>query len=182
LLSIGAFIAVLFLKPYPNQSEMKKYAIEIKWGVLFTLMMLLWMMLEKGLGWHDEQIEKHYIYTNFVAIPAIAFYVVALIDKRQNYFRGVMTYKQGFISGLIISLIVMLLSPLMQVITSLYITPHYFENVIHYVVEHNEMTQTEAEAYFNLSNYILQSTMFAPIMGVITTAIVAIFVKRKEKV
>jgi hypothetical protein len=175
-------MAVVFRKKYPNQPKMKKYAIEIKWGVLFTLMMLLWMMLEKGLGWHDELIEKHYIYTNFVAIPAIAFYVIALIDKRQNYFQGVMTYKQGFISGLMISFVVMVFSPLTQVITSLYITPHYFENVIKYVVDHNQMTQIEADAYFNLSNYILQSTMFAPIMGVITTSIVAIFVKRKEKV
>ncbi len=160
---------------------MKKYAIELKWGVLFTLMTLLWMMLEKGLGWHDELIGKHHIYTNFVAIPAIAFYIIALIDKRQNYYGGLMTYKQGFLSGLIISLVVMVLSPLTQVVTSLYITPYYFENVIQHVVAHNQMTLEEAENYFNLSNYILQSAMFAPLMGIITTALVAIFVKRKAK-
>ncbi len=160
---------------------MKKYAIELKWGVLFTIMSLLWMMLEKGLGWHDELIGKHHIYTNFVAIPAIAFYIIALIDKRQNYYDGLMTYKQGFLSGLIISLVVMVLSPLTQVITSLYITPNYFENVIHHVVANNQMTLEEAENYFNLSNYILQSAMFAPLMGIITTALVAIFVKRKAK-
>jgi hypothetical protein len=160
---------------------MKKYAIEIKWGILFTAMMLLWMMLEKGLGWHDEHIGKHHIYTNFVALPAIAFYVIALIDKRQNYYNGLMSYKQGFISGVIISMVVMVFSPLTQVITSLYITPNYFENVIRFVVEHDQMTQEEAEGYFNLSNYILQSTIFAPIMGIFTSALVAIFVKRKAK-
>jgi hypothetical protein len=159
----------------------KKCAIEIKWGVLFTLMILLWMMLENGLGWHDEFIDKHYIYTNFVAIPAIAFYVIALVDKRKNYYGGSMSYKQGFVSGLIISLVIMVLSPLSQVITSLYITPHYFENVIRYVVEHKQMSQEEAEKTFNLSNYILQGTIFSPIMGILTTALIALFVKRKAK-
>jgi Protein of unknown function (DUF4199) len=92
-----------------------------------------------------------------------------------------MSYKQGFISGVIISMVVMVFSPLTQVITSLYITPNYFENVIRFVVEHDQMTQEEAEGYFNLSNYILQSTIFAPIMGIFTSALVAIFVKRKAK-
>jgi len=160
---------------------MKKYAIEIKWGLLFTIMMLLWMMLEKELGWHDELIDKHYIYTNFVAVPAVAFYVIALLDKRQNYYHGFMTYRQGFLSGLIISLVVMVLSPLSQVITSLYITPHYFENVIKYIVGQKQMTQEEAVKTFNLSNYILQSTIFAPIMGILTTALVTIFIKRKAR-
>lgn len=159
----------------------KKYAIELKWGVLFTVMTLLWMRLEKGLGWHDELIAKHAIYTNFVALPAIAFYVIALIDKRKNCYNGQMTYLQGFLSGFIISLVVMFLSPLTQVITFMYITPNYFENVIRYVVSQNQMSLQEAENYFNLSNYIRQSTLFAPLMGIATSAIVAIFVKRKGK-
>lgn len=75
----------------------------------------------------------------------------------------------------------MFLSPLTQVITFMYITPNYFENVIRYVVSQNQMSLQEAENYFNLSNYIRQSTLFAPLMGIATSAIVAIFVKRKDK-
>lgn len=159
----------------------KKYGIELKWGVLFTVMMLLWLLLEKGLGWHDEFIGKHALYTNFVALPAIAFYVVALIDKRKNYYNGTMSYLQGFLSGVIISLVVMILSPLSQVITFMFITPDYFEHIIQYTVEQNHMTLEQAENYFNLSNYIRQSTLFAPLMGIATSAIVAVFVKRKAK-
>jgi hypothetical protein len=160
---------------------MKKYGIELKWGVLFTVMTLLWMMLEKGLGWHDELIAKHAIYTNFVALPAIAFYVIALIDKRKNYYKGQMSYLQGFLSGFIISLVVMFFSPLTQVITFMYITPNYFENIIRHVVTQNQMSLQEAENYFNLSNYITQSALFAPLMGIATSALVALFVKRKAK-
>ncbi len=92
-----------------------------------------------------------------------------------------MSYKQGFISGIFITVFVTLLTPLMQYITAIYITPHYFANVIDYSVNEGKMTPGEAENYFNLKSYILQSLAFAPVVGLITTAIVAIFIKRKAK-
>lgn len=157
---------------------MKNVKIEIKWALIFAMMGLLWMWFEKICGLHAEHIEKHAIYTNFVAIPAILIYVLALLDKRKNFYKGVMSYKQGFISGLIITVIVALLSPLTQYITSTIISPEYFPNVIKYVVEHGQLTQKEAEAMFNLKLYMIFSMVGALIMGLITTAIVAIFTRR----
>ena len=158
---------------------MKKYSIEIKWGIIFSLVSLAWMFLEKGLGWHDENIAQHAIYTNFFAIVAIVLYVLALLDKRKNYFNGTMTWSQGFISGIIISIVVAILSPLAQYLTHEFITPDYFDNVIAYAVESGAMTQEAAEEYFNLTSYIIQSFFFALVVGVVTSAIVAYFVKRK---
>ena len=92
-----------------------------------------------------------------------------------------MTYKQGFIAGLIITVIVTIFSPLTQWIISTIITPDYFKNVIEYSVKvgyHKSIT--DAEAQFNLSNYIIQSTVWALLMGIITTAIVAAFTKKKS--
>ncbi len=158
---------------------MKKYAIEIKWGLIFVGMQLLWMLMERLTGLHAEHIDKHAIFTNFVAIPAILIYVFALLDKRKNDYNGKMTYKQGFISGLIITLVVTILSPLTQTITSLYIVPEYFTNVINYTVEQSKMTREAAENYFNLKSYILQVLIATPIMGIVTTAIVSLFTRRK---
>jgi len=158
---------------------MNNFKIELKWAFIFMAMMLLWMVLERLAGLHDVHIDKHESYTNFVAIPAILVYVLALLNKRRVYYGGSMSYVQGVISGLIITLIVTLFTPLTQYITSAVITPEYFNNVIKYAVEQGKMTQTEAEGYFNLKNYIIQSTIFAPIMGIVTTLIVAFFVKRK---
>jgi len=56
---------------------MAKYKIEVKWAVIFVIMSLLWMVLEKLTGLHDKHIDKQMIYTNFIAIPAIAVYVFA---------------------------------------------------------------------------------------------------------
>lgn len=160
---------------------MNKIKIEIKWALIFVGMSLLWMLLEKLVGLHSTHIDKHMYFTNLVAIPAILIYVFALIDKKKNAYEGHMTFKQGFISGLIITAIVALFSPLTQWITSTLITPEYFPNVIAYSVESGyHKSLEEAEAYFNLKNYIMQSFIGAIVMGILTSAIVAFFVRSKN--
>lgn len=158
---------------------MKNYTHEIKWALYFALMMLVWMVFERMAGLHDEHIDKHPLITNFVAIPAIAMYVFALRQKREKAYGGHMSYKQGFMSGLIMTLVITILSPLTQYITSTIITPDFFTNAINYAVSEGKMSQTEAEDYFSLTNYVKQTILFTPVMGIVTTAIVAIFVKRK---
>ncbi len=158
---------------------MKDIKIEIKWALIFILASLAWMAIEKALGWHDEKIADHATLTNIFAVPAIAIYVFAMLDKRKNYYHGRMTYKKAFLAGLIITLIVALFSPLTQYITSTLITPDYFSNVIEYAVSSGTMTQPDAEAYFNLKSYMVQSLIGAAIMGIITSAVVAIFTQTK---
>ena len=160
---------------------MKNIRIEIKWALIFAAMSLTWMLIEKLAGLHDAHIDKHPIYTNFIAIPAIAVYVLALNDKRKNFYGGSMSYKQGFISGLILTLFVTLLSPLTQYITSTIITPDFFANAIEYAVSNSKTSREAAEAYFSLKNYIVQGLIGAPVMGIITTAIVAIFTRGRKK-
>jgi hypothetical protein len=75
----------------------------------------------------------------------------------------------------------MLLSPLGQLITHYVISPEYFSNVIKYSVESGLQIRVEAEEYFNLKNYIVQSTIGAPLMGIVTSAIVAFFLKSKSE-
>lgn len=160
---------------------MKNITIEIKWAVIFAVTALAWMVLEKSLGWHDVHIDQHATLTNIFAVPAIVIYVFALLDKKKNYYKGEMTYLQGFLSGVIISVIVAVLSPFTQYITLTYITPQYFENIIEYSVTTGELTREQAEDWFNMQSYIVQSVIGALIMGVITSAIVAIFVKSKKQ-
>lgn len=158
---------------------MKNIKIEVKWALIFILTSLAWMGLEKALGWHDEKIADHATLTNIFAIPAIAIYVFALLDKRKNYYHGRMTYKKGFLAGLIITFIVALFSPITQYITSTLITQDYFSNVIEYAVSSGTMTQPDAEAFFNLKSYMVQSVIGAAIMGIITSAVVALFAQTK---
>ena len=160
---------------------MKNLKIEIKWAFIFIGSLLLWMFLERLVGLHDKHIDKHQYLTMLYSIVAIALYVFALLDKRKNFYNGFMTYKQGFLTGLIITVIVTIFSPLTQWIISSVITPDFFENVIKYSVETGyHKTIADAEAQFNLKSYIVQSTVGALLMGIVTTAIVAIFTRKKS--
>lgn len=155
-----------------------KFKFEIKWGVLFTLFALLWMAFEKAMGWHDTHIDQHATYTNFFAFIAILVYVLAFLDKRKNV-KGQMKWKHGFFFGLGIAVVVAILSPLSQWIVSAFISPDYFQNAIEYAVGNGKMTQIDAEAYFNLESYMVQASIGALVMGAVTSAIVALFIRKK---
>ena len=159
---------------------MKKYSIEIKWAFIFFAVALIWMVIEKAVGLHDVHIDKHSTYTNLFAIFAIALFVFALLDKRKNFYGGYMTFKEGFISGMIITIIVAVLSPISQIIVHQIISPDYFNNVIQYSLEQGYMDMDTAKSYFSLGSYIVQSVIGGLVMGIITSAVVAFFVKKKS--
>lgn len=161
---------------------MKNLKIEIKWAIIFSLVGLLWMVLEKLCGLHGKYIDYHLYLTNLFAIPAIIMMVMALKEKKNKFYSGTMNYKQGLISGIVLSGIITLLSPLTQWITSFVITPEYFPNVIKRSVELGYYNTTaDAEANFNFKNYVIQGAIGALVMGIITTAIAMIFIRTKEK-
>jgi len=160
---------------------MENIKIEIKWAIIFSVMGLLWMLLEKLVGLHGNYIDYHLYLTNLFAIPAIFVMVMALKDKKRNFYGGNMNYMQGLVSGIILSAIIALISPLTQWITSYIITPGYFPNVIKRSVELGYFNTTaEAEANFNYKNYAVQGAIGALIMGVMTTAIAMIFIRTKK--
>jgi len=158
---------------------MKNRRLEIRWGIYFIAMQLSWMLLEKLFGFHDAKIEQHATVSMLVLIPSFLLYFLALRQKRLKDFGGKMSFKQGFVAGLIITATVTVLTPFSQLITSLVITPDYFGNMIAYAVDKGMMTQLEAEAEFNLTNYLLISTVFAPVAGIVTSAVMAALNMRK---
>lgn len=159
---------------------MNTIRIEIKWAIIFSVMGLLWMVLEKLSGLHGKYIDYHLYLTNLFAIPAIWVMVLALKDKKKNFYDGRMTYRQGLVSGIILSVIIALISPLTQWITSYIITPEYFPNVIKRSVEIGYYkTTAEAEANFNYKNYAVQGAIGALVMGVVTVAIAMLFIRTK---
>lgn len=160
---------------------MEKFKIEFKWAVYFSVIMLIWMYFEKFMGWHNEKIHLQQIYTMLFGIIAIIVYVFALIDKKKNYYNGTMDWKQGFVSGAILSLIVAAFTPITQYIALEIISPEYFSNIINYTVEKGRMTLVEAKKHFTLSSYIYMSTFFGLSSGIVTSAIVSFFVKSKNK-
>lgn len=160
---------------------MKKYLIELKWALVFTLMYLGWMLLEKFAGLHDQNLEKHSLYTNLMAIPAVAVYIFALIDKKRNFYENIMFFKQGFNSAMIMSCFILILGPLRQIVTVTYLIPDFFHNSIEHAVSSGSSTLEEAQSYFNLKSYIFYTLFGDFFMGLITSAVAATIVKTKQK-
>ncbi|MGS2765174.1 DUF4199 domain-containing protein [Sinomicrobium sp. M5D2P9] len=160
---------------------MKKYIIEIKWALIFAAMYLLWMVMEKLAGMHDKHLDKQQFVTVLVLIPSIIIYVLALKDKKKKYYAGSITYKQGFISALMLTVFVVLLSPINQLITSYIVTPDYFTNIIEHTVKSGMFTQEQAEAQFNIKSYIITSIIGGLVTGVIFSAVISLFIKSKNK-
>tara|TARA_R110002049_G_scaffold181169_5_gene348242 strand:- start:1346 stop:1831 length:486 start_codon:yes stop_codon:yes gene_type:complete len=158
---------------------MNKYKTEIKWAVIFSACTLAWVFFEKMMGWHDELIAKHYLYTNIFGIVAIVLYVKALKDKKENDLEGQMSWKQGMVSGIALSVFIAILSPLVQFNIATFISPDFFSNAIAYAVESGK-DKAMAEAFFNIKSYMLQSVFGALSMGVVAAAIVALFLKNKK--
>lgn len=160
---------------------MEKYKTELKWGLIFTVILILWMVFEKLMGWHGENIESHAVMTNVFAIVAIVIYVVAFLDKRKNDYNGVMTWTQGFMTGFYITIVVAVLSPVAQYIIHTLVSPDFFDNMIDYSIQTGKMSRSEATGYFNLKSYMIQGVLGAFMMGVLTSAIVAVFTMKKSK-
>ena len=58
-----------------------KHKTEIKWAIIFAVVMLLWITLEKLVGLHSEHIDKHPIYTNFFSFIAFFHFFVLLLNN-----------------------------------------------------------------------------------------------------
>lgn len=160
---------------------MDKIKIEIKWALIFSLMTLAWIFIEKIAGLHSENIDLHPYLTNIFAVPAIIVMVLALKDKKKNFYNGNMTYMQGLISGVILSAFISILSPLTQWIITNVISPDFFKNMIDFTLDLGYYkTQEDAEAYFNYENYAKQSAIGAFVMGVITTSVTMILLQTKN--
>lgn len=160
---------------------MKKFSIEFKWAIIFGCAALIWMFAEKMAGLHDEHIGKQLILTNLFAIVAVVIFVFALKDKKNNYYNGNMDWQRGFLCGVVISILYACLNPIVQYITYQFISPEYFRNMIDYRVSQKYQSLADAQNYFNLKNFLYKDAMPGLSMGVVTSSVVALFVKTKSK-
>jgi hypothetical protein len=160
---------------------MKNYRIEIKWAVIFTAMFLIWMMTEKLLGFHSSRLDMQQTVTALILIPSIVIYVLSVLDKKKNFYNGTITYRQSFLSGLVLTIGVVLLSPINQAVTSYVISPDYFTNATAYTVSEGILTQEQAANQFNIGNYIVTGIIGGLVTGTIFSAVISIFIKTKTR-
>ncbi len=158
---------------------LQSFKIEIRWSFLYTIAYLLWMVFENKMGWHDSKIGLQPLY-NLLFVPIGAFIIgLALFDKKRNYFKNEMNWKQGFISGIILAVLITVLNPVVLYITHTYISPNFFQNAINASVSET-YTVVQAQAQYNLNTAISNSVFEKLSFGVVIAAIISYFIQTKN--
>jgi len=159
---------------------MGKFGTEIRWGFQFAIALIIWAILEKTIGLYDEMIASYALYTNLFAVIAIALYIMAMREKKYKFYDGKMTWRQGFVSGVYLTVVITVLTPICQVIIHKFVAPEFLPNLVDYKVNSGYLDRKSAETYFNLESAIYQSCQFTLSMGIVTAAAVAYFMKTKN--
>jgi quercetin dioxygenase-like cupin family protein len=174
-----SFLVEIISQTNPKQINMNKYRTELKWAFIFAAMFLIWMTIERIAGLHSSKLDMQQIVTTFILVPSFVIYILALRDKKRNTYKGKITFKQSFVSGLWLTIFIVLLSPVNQIITTTIISPDYFSNLTEYTVRNGIMTQEQAQEQFTNVNYIIQSVIGGLITGLLFTTIISFFIKSK---
>lgn len=152
----------------------KQYRTEIKWALIIIVTTWTWMAMERLCGLHDQYIADARFYTNFFIIPFIILYLLALIDKQKHDYNGRITFRQGFKTGIVLTILLTILSPFTQYVTTTIVSPHFFHNAIELVVSQGVLPENEAREFFSLGNYIRHSLFTTLLFGIFVTSFVAI--------
>jgi fatty acid desaturase len=90
-----------------------------------------------------------------------------------------MTWQQGLLSGIILAVFAMILTPFALYFSLKYVNPDFFTNMINYSVSKG-MKLENAQAMFDISAYMIFATFGTLSFGIIFAAVAAAIVKTKK--
>lgn len=158
---------------------MNKFKIEFKWAIYYTFLVIMWFQLEKSLGFHTKHIANQPVFTNLIYIIIFGIYIFFLLDKKKNFFNGIMTWQQGLLSSVILSVFTMILSPFAIYFKLKYVNPNFFDQMIAASVAKGIKLEN-AEAVFNLKAYMILGIVDTLSFGIIFAALASTIVKSKK--
>jgi hypothetical protein len=162
------------IKILGNSFLLSDYKIEAKWVAIYFVLGILWFLLEKLFGLHDERIALYGVLSLLFLIPAGLTFYALLMDKRYNFYKGTMNYRQAFACGVVFTLGIAFVSPLIQIVNFQLTSPDYFENAIAYSVESGKMSYNMALSQFNIGTALSQNIMGSLLIGLFSTAFLSL--------
>jgi hypothetical protein len=159
---------------------MKQFSIEFRWAFTFLLAQTLWIMLEKTLGFHDEKIQFQPLFSMLFVFVLLIIYVISLREKKAKAYNGNMTWREGFVSGLMLTLIIALFTTMTEYTKHHVISPYFLENMKALILKENKMSAENANQFFTFSNTLSQSIFYTISIGVVITSTISWIIKSKE--
>ncbi|MCK6603125.1 MAG: DUF4199 domain-containing protein [Bacteroidetes bacterium] len=106
------------------------WQIELKWGLLTGLAISLWVLTEFFLGFHSTRMDLGEISGYFSGLIPLATYALALKEKKNQLTDGGLTFTNGVISGLAITVVTGLVLVVFFALYNTVIHPEYTETGI----------------------------------------------------
>lgn len=136
---------------------MTKIKLEIYWGFYLAFTFILWMQLERWLGFHTEKIIVQPLFSSLLFIPLTFLYWRALLLKKQNDYNNTITFQQSFISSLLITAVFALFLPIALYFSLKYISPNLLQNFIAKTMKSGKVSLKEAQSYYNFKSLLLMN-------------------------
>lgn len=153
---------------------MNKYSVEIKWSLIFGVLYLLWMIVEKTLGFHSVKAVQEPLF-NLLFIPiSFIIYFLALKEKKKVVFNNSIEWKEGFASGIVLTFLATVISTTVVYFTFSFISSTFFETAIS-ISKNKEVAQFN----FNLPVFVKNNIFDKLSFGVVFTAIISYIIKSK---
>ncbi len=104
-------------------------AIEIRYALIVVLFTFLWWIFEYLLGVHDIYIRYNLVFSILGLSVIGAGTMLSIWSRREDRFTG-LSFSEAFKSGMIVTLIVVIFTPLVQFFFHTVINPEYLPNLI----------------------------------------------------
>ena len=158
-----------------------KFKIEVQYSLLIFVVTLFWVVFEKQMGWHDVHIADHATFSLIYDFILLTLFAFAFLTQRVAHVEKARSWWSRLGFGIRISLMVTVLSPLVQWLIHEVISPNFFENIINYAVENNYLSTNEAVAKFNLKNYVFENLIGTSIIGFIYSLLLATIIPNQKR-
>lgn len=153
--------------------------LEVKWGLIFSLASLLWVIGEYLVGLHDRFVDRQAVLTNLFFFPAVLIMYLAVREKKVRQ-GGRIGFNEALLCGIGVSVIVAILAPAVQYVFSRWINPRFFEEMIRHAVGSGKLTLEQARQHFNLNAYMLMSSIGAIGAGGLTSLALALVMRTRD--
>lgn len=150
------------------------FRIELRYAMLISLLMLLWLSGEFMIGFQDnpQLIPFHPVVSFFSIIIPVVCGWLTVRDKREMLDDKI-TFGQAFVAGFVTTAFAAMLSIPVQLVFHYFINPDYFITMINFAVEQKKATYDAAQVYFNLKSYIFQSVLGTLVVGSMVALVMA---------
>ncbi len=155
---------------------------ELKWATIMSVVLLIWLVSLKYMGYQEgEKIGDYPIIASIYFIPLFGLFFLAVKERKQGKRnRGFITKRDAFLTGLIATLFLMVLSPVVMLIFNFLINPDFISNQVIYYSEHG-MPLPEAKNTYTIWSMIFNSIMMSMLAGGLFSAIIALILENPPK-